>query len=190
MPDPMTSRPFVRCRDIGGVRQHWTPDCMRHSYASYQLAAGGNPSKITLNMGHQCPDTLFTNYKALVTSAAADFFWSIRPLGQPMSNITRNNAKQEIRRQKTLHVLDRCQTEAADARTGGAEGNECHGAADRVSQERSEKTETKKERELMAENMEPVDIELPEEVVEALDGVSMQELNKKLAEELAQIGRN
>ena len=42
----------------------------------------------------------------------------------------------------------------------------------------------------MAENMEPVVIELPEEVVEALEGVSMQELNKKLAEELAQIGRN
>ena len=81
MPDPMTSRPFVRCRDIGGVRQHWTPDCMRHSYASYQLAMGGNPSKITVNMGHQCPETLFTNYKALVTSSAADFFWSIRPFG-------------------------------------------------------------------------------------------------------------
>ena len=42
----------------------------------------------------------------------------------------------------------------------------------------------------MAENMEPVDIELPADVVEALEGVSMQELNEKLAEELARIRRN
>ena len=104
---------------------------------------------ISVNMGHQCPETLFANYKALVTPAAADFFWSIRPIGQLMSNNTRNNAKQEIGRQKTLHVLDRLQAEGADARTGGAEGHECHGAADRVSQERSQKTKTKKERKLM-----------------------------------------
>ena len=38
--------------------------------------------------------------------------------------------------------------------------------------------------------MEPVEIELPAEMVEALEGVSMQELNEKLAEELARIGRN
>ena len=190
MPDPMSSRPFVRCRDIGGVRQHWTPDCMRHSYASYMLAGGSPPSMISLNMGHQCPETLFSNYKALVTPAAADFFWSIRPVGQPMSNNTKNNAKQTSRRKTTLHLLDRRQAEGADARTGGAEGNECHGAVDGFSQERSEKTETKKERELMDENMEPVDIELQVEVAEALEGVSMHELNEKLAEELARIGRN
>jgi hypothetical protein len=42
----------------------------------------------------------------------------------------------------------------------------------------------------MAENMEPVDIELPVEVVEALEEIPMHELNEKLAEELARIGRN
>ena len=42
----------------------------------------------------------------------------------------------------------------------------------------------------MKQNMEPVDIELPVEVVEALEAISMHELNEKLAEELAQIGRN
>ena len=59
----------------------WTPDVMRHSFASFHLAFHGDANATALQLGHAgAPGVLFDHYRALVKrpkDAAA--FWKIRP---------------------------------------------------------------------------------------------------------------
>lgn len=56
------------------------PDVCRHSFASYHLAAGRDENETKAAMGHtRGSDTLFIHYRAAVTKAAAEAFWSISP---------------------------------------------------------------------------------------------------------------
>ncbi len=51
---------------------------LRHSFGSYHYAMFGDEIKTATQMGHNPSDhSLFSNYRALVTKAAAEEFWSI-----------------------------------------------------------------------------------------------------------------
>ena len=57
----------------------WSPNSLRHSFASYALSKWNDAAKLSLELGHRNPDLLFAHYRALVTPKAAKAFWSIVP---------------------------------------------------------------------------------------------------------------
>lgn len=56
----------------------WPNNALRHSYASYYLAALGDAAKLALEMGNS-PRMIFAHYRALVRPADAQRYWSIGP---------------------------------------------------------------------------------------------------------------
>lgn len=56
----------------------WSHDCMRHSFASYHMAAFGSADKTATEMGHRNTQMLFKHYRELVRPAEAKAFWKIR----------------------------------------------------------------------------------------------------------------
>ena len=58
----------------------WSPDVMRHTFATYHLAAFGDAAKTALQLGHSGGVTmLFNHYRGLARQADAQQFWAIRP---------------------------------------------------------------------------------------------------------------
>jgi integrase len=58
---------------------HWPHNALRHSFASYSVAAFNNPPKTAYELGHTDPRILFEHYRRLVRKDAAMSFWSISP---------------------------------------------------------------------------------------------------------------
>ena len=56
----------------------WRQNALRHSFASYRLAAVQDAAKVALEMGNS-PDKLFRHYRELVTPSAAEQWFSIIP---------------------------------------------------------------------------------------------------------------
>jgi len=65
-------------RAAAGIAE-WPVNAARHSYASYYLAAFKDPKKLSLELGHARPDTLFRHYRELVKPSKARRFWRIVP---------------------------------------------------------------------------------------------------------------
>jgi integrase len=57
----------------------WPPNGLRHSYASYHLAAFKDAPALSLELGHVRPQTVFAHYREVVTPAEAREFWRIAP---------------------------------------------------------------------------------------------------------------
>ena len=52
---------------------------LRHSFGSYHYAMYGDEIRTATQMGHNPNDhSLFSNYRALVSEAAAEAFWAIK----------------------------------------------------------------------------------------------------------------
>jgi integrase len=56
----------------------WPNNALRHSFASYRLAAIESADKVALEMGNS-PRVVFNNYRKLVTKAQASAWFKIRP---------------------------------------------------------------------------------------------------------------
>ena len=65
-------------RDRAGFRPHWPNNALRHSFASYHLAAFNDAAKLALEMGNS-PRIIFAHYRELVRPSDATRYWSIRP---------------------------------------------------------------------------------------------------------------
>lgn len=58
----------------------WTPDVMRHTFATYHLVAHSDANATALELGHAgAPGVLFDHYRALARRKDATAFWSITP---------------------------------------------------------------------------------------------------------------
>ncbi len=67
----------------------WPQNALRHSYASYHLAAFKDPVRTAYSMGHVGnTDMLHANYKGLVTHRDAERFWGLLPASVGISNRT------------------------------------------------------------------------------------------------------
>ncbi|HAV14609.1 MAG TPA: hypothetical protein DCX06_14125 [Opitutae bacterium] len=64
-------------RHIGGFSH--LQDVLRHSFASYHLAAHADLNALQESMGHSTSEMILRHYKALVRKKDAVEFWSIRP---------------------------------------------------------------------------------------------------------------
>ncbi len=65
----------------------WTQNGLRHSFASYHLAAHGDTVKTAYQMGHTNPRIVADFYKALVTKADAERFFALRPAADAAGKI-------------------------------------------------------------------------------------------------------
>jgi len=64
----------------------WPPNALRHSFASYHLAAFDNAAKLALELGHTSEELIFRHYRELVGPEQAAKYWAIRP-GGPETNV-------------------------------------------------------------------------------------------------------
>jgi integrase len=59
----------------------WPVDVLRHSFASYHLAAHGSIDGTALELGHQSTKMLFKHYREAVKPEAAKAWWALLPPG-------------------------------------------------------------------------------------------------------------
>lgn len=80
---PARSREAVeRAAEIAGYgkKRPWPVDALRHTFATYHLAAFADPGKTALLLGHEGnPTMLYQHYRGLATKADAEKFWKIMP---------------------------------------------------------------------------------------------------------------
>jgi integrase len=67
-----------RVRKESGLAK-WPLNGLRHSFASYRLAATADAPRVSHELGHTSPAMLFSNYRELVHSEEAERYWKIVP---------------------------------------------------------------------------------------------------------------
>ena len=76
---PKAARAFLhRARKAAGVK-NWPHNALRHSFASYHLAAHKNAAATALQLGHYNTNQLFASYRELVKPKDAERYWKIAP---------------------------------------------------------------------------------------------------------------
>ena len=61
----------------------WPQNGLRHSYASYRLAAIHDAPRVASELGHTSPKMLYSTYRELVLPAEAERYWKIVPESKP-----------------------------------------------------------------------------------------------------------
>jgi integrase len=67
-----------RVRKTAGIT-HWKKNALRHSFASYRLAATNNAAAVAAELGHESSRMLYSTYRELVLPSEAERYWNIRP---------------------------------------------------------------------------------------------------------------
>jgi len=67
-----------RVRVAAGLTR-WPVNGLRHSFASYRLAATQDAPRVSLELGHTNPRMLYDNYRELVRPDEAERYWKIAP---------------------------------------------------------------------------------------------------------------
>src|SRR5205823_2935474 len=67
-----------RARRAAGLTK-WPKNGLRHSYASYRLAAISDAPRVAHDLGHTSPQMLYNTYRELVLPSEAERYWNIRP---------------------------------------------------------------------------------------------------------------
>ncbi|MDA7509618.1 tyrosine-type recombinase/integrase [Akkermansiaceae bacterium] len=80
MPTEMVYRNRLeKAKKSAGITE-WPNNALRHSFASYHLAAFQDASALALEMGHSTTRMIFEHYRALVTRSAGESYWQIMPV--------------------------------------------------------------------------------------------------------------
>jgi integrase len=66
-------------KDAGLTR--WPKNGLRHSFASYRLAATHDAPRVASELGHTSPQMLYSTYRELVLPEEAERYWKIVPAG-------------------------------------------------------------------------------------------------------------
>jgi len=78
-------RRWQQCRTDAGIVP-WPHDVLRHSYATFHLAAFNDIGKLALQMGNS-PQVIHSAYKGLVTKTDAERFFALRPAADAAGKI-------------------------------------------------------------------------------------------------------
>jgi integrase len=65
-------------REAAGITE-WPQNALRHSYASYHLAAFNDAAALALELGHTNSNLVFQHYRQLVRPKQAERYWKIAP---------------------------------------------------------------------------------------------------------------
>ena len=76
----MARSKLERVRRIAGVR--WPHNGLRHSFASYRLAAIHDAPRVASELGHTNPQLLYAHYRELVRPEEAERYWQIAPAAE------------------------------------------------------------------------------------------------------------
>jgi integrase len=67
-----------RVCDSAGL-QHWPLNGLRHSFASYRLAATNDAANVAAELGHTSTKMLYSTYREVVRPEEAERYWNIAP---------------------------------------------------------------------------------------------------------------
>jgi integrase len=67
-----------RVRKEAGLAR-WPKNGLRHSFASYRLAAIHDAPRVASELGHTSPQMLYNTYRELVLPEEAERYWKIEP---------------------------------------------------------------------------------------------------------------
>jgi integrase len=71
-------RKLDRVREAAGL-ERWPNNGLRHSYASYRLAACHDAPRVASELGHSTPQMLYSTYRELVRPDDAASYWALTP---------------------------------------------------------------------------------------------------------------
>jgi integrase len=74
-------RKLDRVRKVAGLAR-WPQNGLRHSFASYRLAAIHDGPRVASELGHTSPQMLYSTYRELVLPEEADRYWKISPAAE------------------------------------------------------------------------------------------------------------
>jgi integrase len=74
-------RKLKRVRKEAGLAR-WPNNGLRHSFASYRLAAIHDGPRVASELGHTSPQMLYNTYRELVRPAEAERYWKIEPAAE------------------------------------------------------------------------------------------------------------
>jgi integrase len=77
---PMNSRKKLDLARKAAGLTRWPRNGLRHSYASYRLAAIHDAPRVASELGHTSPKMLYSTYRELVLPEEAERYWSITPI--------------------------------------------------------------------------------------------------------------
>ena len=72
-------------KKLDGVRKaaglkRWSKNGLRHSFASYRLAATNDAANVASELGHSTSQMLYSTYRELVLPEEAERYWEIAPM--------------------------------------------------------------------------------------------------------------
>jgi integrase len=70
-----------RVRKAAGPAR-WPANGLRHSFASYRLAAINDAPRVAAELGHTSPTMLYNTYRAVVRPEEAERYWKIEPVSE------------------------------------------------------------------------------------------------------------
>jgi integrase len=70
-----------RVREAGGLLK-WPNNGLRHSFASYRLAAIHDAPRVAAELGHSSPQMLYSTYREVVLPEEAERYWEIKPAAE------------------------------------------------------------------------------------------------------------
>jgi integrase len=80
-----------RVRKAAGLAR-WPKNGLRHSFASYRLAAIHDAPKVAAELGHTSPQMLYSTYRELVLPEEAERYWLINPAAQAANVVDFNRS--------------------------------------------------------------------------------------------------
>jgi len=80
-------------KKLDAVRQatglaRWPKNGLRHSFASYRLAACHDAPRVASELGHTSPQMLYSTYRELVLPEEAELYWQIAPADEAKNVVT------------------------------------------------------------------------------------------------------
>lgn len=75
---PNARKKLDAVRSVAGLK-HWSQNGLRHSFASYRLAATSNAAAVAAELGHSTSQMLYSTYRELVLPEEAERYWRIAP---------------------------------------------------------------------------------------------------------------
>ena len=73
-------------RKVAGLAR-WPKNGLRHSFASYRLAAIHDAPRVASELGHASPQMLYSTYRELVFPEEAERYWKIAPQSGEAENV-------------------------------------------------------------------------------------------------------
>jgi integrase len=67
---------------------HWPMNGLRHSFASYRLAAIHDAPRVASELGHTSPQMLYSTYREVVMPEEAERYWKIAPAADAANVVT------------------------------------------------------------------------------------------------------